>query len=125
MKYSLILLAALSLLHFTSNAQEQSDTTVIKPGDIEAARRIRRAELNDPIRPTWHLTIAEGTGMPFDPNGYIRMAFIICGIFTRPKPAIIGNIFQALICFIGDGIQMICSIIQVTLILVFLAAMLF
>ena len=39
--------------------------------DIASARKIRRAELNDPIRPTWHLTIAEGNGMPFDPNGAI------------------------------------------------------
>jgi beta-fructofuranosidase len=44
---------------------------MIRNGDIEAARRIRRAELDDPIRPCWHLTIAEGIGMPFDPNGAI------------------------------------------------------
>jgi sucrose-6-phosphate hydrolase SacC (GH32 family) len=43
----------------------------IKPEDVASARKIRRAELNDPIRPTWHLTIAEGKGMPFDPNGAI------------------------------------------------------
>lgn len=71
MKYFLIILVSFFILHFTSYAQEQSDTTKIKPGDIEAARRIRHAELNDPIRPKWHLTIAEGTGMPFDPNGAI------------------------------------------------------
>lgn len=74
MKYFLILIATLFLLNTTSKAQEQTDTTRIKrikPGDIEAARRIRRAELNDPIRPAWHLTIAEGKGFPFDPNGAI------------------------------------------------------
>ena len=43
----------------------------IKPEDISAARKIRRAEINDPIRPEWHLTIAEGKAMPFDPNGAI------------------------------------------------------
>jgi beta-fructofuranosidase len=43
----------------------------IKPEEIAAARKIRRAQINDPIRPEWHLTIAEGTGMPFDPNGAI------------------------------------------------------
>ena len=43
----------------------------IKPEDVASTRKIRRAELNDPIRPTWHLTIAEGKGMPFDPNGAI------------------------------------------------------
>lgn len=41
----------------------------ITPENIKSARKIRRAELNDPIRPSWHLTIPEGTGMPFDPNG--------------------------------------------------------
>lgn len=71
MKHLLFIFVALFLLHFTSNAQDQADTVKIKPGDIDAARRIRRAELNDPIRPCWHLTIAEGTGMPFDPNGAI------------------------------------------------------
>ena len=43
----------------------------IKPEDIASARKIRRAELSDPIRPEWHLTIAEGKAMPFDPNGAI------------------------------------------------------
>ena len=43
----------------------------IKPEDIASARKIRRAEINDPIRPEWHLTIAEGKAMPFDPNGAI------------------------------------------------------
>lgn len=43
----------------------------IKPEAITAARNIRRAQLEDPIRPAWHLTIAEGKGMPFDPNGAI------------------------------------------------------
>lgn len=41
----------------------------IKPEDIQASRKIRRAQLNDPIRPGWHLAIAEGNGHPFDPNG--------------------------------------------------------
>lgn len=50
---------------------QNADSVQIKKGDTEAARRIRRAQLNDPIRPVWHLTIAEGTGYPFDPNGAI------------------------------------------------------
>lgn len=50
---------------------QEYDTVKIQSGDIDASRRVRRAELNDPIRPSWHLTIAEGTGMPFDPNGAI------------------------------------------------------
>lgn len=50
---------------------QEYDTVTIRDGDIDAARRVRRAELNDRIRPSWHLTIAEGTGMPFDPNGAI------------------------------------------------------
>jgi len=41
----------------------------IKPEDIQASRKIRRAQLKDPLRPGWHLTIAEGNGYPFDPNG--------------------------------------------------------
>jgi sucrose-6-phosphate hydrolase SacC (GH32 family) len=70
MKHFLIILAAFSLTYFTTNGQnEATDTIKIRTGDIEAARRIRRAELNDPIRPVWHMTIPEGTGMPFDPNG--------------------------------------------------------
>ena len=71
MKQFLMIFTAFFLLHFTSNAQERADTTRIMPGDILAARRVRRAELNDPIRPCWHLTVAEGTAMPFDPNGAI------------------------------------------------------
>lgn len=50
---------------------QENDTIRIKEGDIDATRRVRRAELNDRIRPSWHLTIAEGTGYPFDPNGAI------------------------------------------------------
>ena len=65
MKYLLVLLITAFSLPLIVNSQE------IKPDDIVAARKIRRAELNDPIRPCWHLTIAEGTGMPFDPNGAI------------------------------------------------------
>jgi beta-fructofuranosidase len=64
MKYLLILLSIL-ILPAIVNSQG------ITPDDIASARKIRRAELNDPIRPCWHLTIAEGTGMPFDPNGAV------------------------------------------------------
>jgi beta-fructofuranosidase len=71
MKHFVILLLAFSCWYIPSGAQESNDSVPIKPGDIEAARRVRRAELNDPIRPCWHLTIAEGQGMPFDPNGAI------------------------------------------------------
>lgn len=42
-----------------------------KSEDFSIVRNIRRAQINDPIRPNWHLTIAEGFGMPFDPNGAI------------------------------------------------------
>ncbi len=76
-KNLLFLLMLFFLLPFTFKAQGQSDTIKIKRGDIEAARRIRRAELNDPIRPTWHLAIAEGKGYPFDPNG----AFFKDGVY--------------------------------------------
>ena len=48
-----------------------SDTLKINHQDIVSARKIRTIELNDPIRPCWHLTIAEGNAMPFDPNGAI------------------------------------------------------
>jgi len=71
MKNPLLFLIILIITPFVSFAQEKSDSSLIRPGDIEAVRRIRRAELNDPIRPTWHLTIAEGKGYPFDPNGAI------------------------------------------------------
>jgi sucrose-6-phosphate hydrolase SacC (GH32 family) len=37
----------------------------------EAARTLRRSALNDPTRPTWHLSIPEGRAVPFDPNGAI------------------------------------------------------
>jgi len=56
---------------------QEYDTVKIREGDIDAARRVRRAELNDPIRPQWHFTIAEGIGMPFDPNG----AFFKDGVY--------------------------------------------
>lgn len=72
MKKNLIIIAALSFVHLNSHSQSQStDTSRITVADIEAARHIRRAEINDPIRPVWHLTIAEGKGYPFDPNGAI------------------------------------------------------
>ena len=65
MKYLLVLVIAGSFLSLIGNSQD------INPGDIASSRIIRIAELNDPIRPSWHLTIAEGTGYPFDPNGAI------------------------------------------------------
>jgi len=65
MKYLFVFLVAVFVLPVNVNSQE------ITPGDIASARKIRVAELNDPIRPSWHLTIAEGTGYPFDPNGAI------------------------------------------------------
>ncbi|RIH63121.1 hypothetical protein D1164_21170 [Mariniphaga sediminis] len=54
-------------MHIAVSAQEDS----ISNADIEAARKIRKIELEDPIRPTWHLTIPEGKAHPFDPNGAI------------------------------------------------------
>ncbi|WP_153799342.1 glycoside hydrolase family 32 protein [Foetidibacter luteolus] len=71
MKRLLLFCAGLLFAVLTTTAQETKDTLTIKPGDIEASRRVRRAELDDAIRPAWHLTIAEGQGMPFDPNGAI------------------------------------------------------
>ncbi len=71
MKNKLLTATSLLVLSLASFSQQKNDTIRIKEGDIDAARRVRRAELNDPIRPSWHLTIAEGTGMPFDPNGAI------------------------------------------------------
>ena len=65
------LIIGLLICNVYISAQDSSDVTRIKESDIEATRRVRRAELNDPIRPSWHLTIAEGNGMPFDPNGAI------------------------------------------------------
>ena len=65
MKYLISLIIIAFSLSMIVMAQE------IIPTDISSARKIRAAELNDPIRPVWHLTIAEGTGMPFDPNGAI------------------------------------------------------
>lgn len=56
------------------NALNAQDSIVLKPlkqSDLESVRRVRIAQLTDPFRPTWHLTIAEGFGMPFDPNGAI------------------------------------------------------
>ena len=60
----------------------------IKPEDITSARKIRRAELSDPIRPEWHLTIAEGKAMPFDPNGAIFKdgVYHLCLLYTSPSP---------------------------------------
>lgn len=72
MKQFLNILIVLSLLTFTTHAQNQAtDATKIVNNDIESIRRIRRVQLNDPIRPSWHLTIAEGKAFPFDPNGAI------------------------------------------------------
>ena len=50
---------------------QDNSNNIIREGDTDAARRVRRAELNDRIRPSWHLTIPEGVGFPFDPNGAI------------------------------------------------------
>ena len=71
MKYQVAFSLAISLLSLAGWAQGGKDSGVIREGDVEAARRVRRADLNDAIRPAWHLTIPEGTGMPFDPNGAI------------------------------------------------------
>lgn len=38
---------------------------------LAVLRQHRRRLLDDPLRPVWHLTIPEGRGMPFDPNGAI------------------------------------------------------
>ena len=65
MKRLLVIFAVVSFLQLNMGGQE------ISKAEIAAARKIRRAELSDRIRPTWHLTIPEGTGMPFDPNGAI------------------------------------------------------
>jgi len=54
-------------IHLAVSARKDS----IANTDIEAARKIRKIELEDPIRPTWHLTIPEGKAHPFDPNGAI------------------------------------------------------
>ncbi len=58
-------------LGFAAGAQNQPSDLKIEQQDIISARKIRNIELNDPIRPCWHLTIAEGNAMPFDPNGAI------------------------------------------------------
>jgi len=69
-KHSLFIVAILTC-SLTLLAQDDPTADTLKPGDIEATRRVRHAQLIDKIRPEWHLTIAEGTGMPFDPNGAI------------------------------------------------------
>src|SRR5680860_442829 len=71
MKKYLPLFLMVLAMHIPSTAQEPNGPNKLDQSDIEASRRVRIAELNDPIRPAWHLTIAEGTGMPFDPNGAI------------------------------------------------------
>jgi beta-fructofuranosidase len=43
----------------------------ITPENIASARKIRCMQLDDSIRPSWHLTIAEDQGYPFDPNSVI------------------------------------------------------
>lgn len=58
-------------MFFISGAQNQPSDLNINQKDMESARKIRYVELNDPFRPCWHLTIAEGNAMPFDPNGAI------------------------------------------------------
>lgn len=52
-------------------SQTKSSEPKITPEDLQSAGKVRNIELNDPIRPGWHLTIAEGHAMPFDPNGAI------------------------------------------------------
>jgi sucrose-6-phosphate hydrolase SacC (GH32 family) len=40
--------------------------------DVEAQRRVRWAQLQDPQRPVWHFTAPEDSSwIPFDPNGAI------------------------------------------------------
>ncbi len=43
----------------------------VTEAECSMVRQIRRAELSNPFRPVWHLTVAEGVAMPFDPNGAI------------------------------------------------------
>ena len=66
----LIFSFAITATHVSFGQDDQAADT-LRAGDIEAARRVRHAHLIDQIRPSWHLTIAEGTGMPFDPNGAV------------------------------------------------------
>jgi len=66
-KYILILTTSLICL----SAFGQQNVEMPNKTDLDAARRVRIAQLKDNNRPTWHLTIAEGRGMPFDPNGAI------------------------------------------------------
>lgn len=66
-----LILVMFILLPAALTADEKGDTLRVTAEDISSARKIRRAQLNDPFRPVWHLTIAEGTGYPFDPNGAI------------------------------------------------------
>ena len=68
MKKYIALIFIICFSYFVSHAQEKEEIT---SEDIKSARKIRTVELNDPIRPCWHLTIPEGTGYPFDPNGAI------------------------------------------------------
>jgi len=66
------ILFLLSCFHANSVlCQEKQAIQEIKQEDIESARKVRRVQLEDPHRPSWHITIAEGIGMPFDPNGAI------------------------------------------------------
>jgi sucrose-6-phosphate hydrolase SacC (GH32 family) len=77
-QFFISIFSVLYLLHFNSNAQMPAmDTSRIKMSDVEISRRLRRADLNDPIRSSWHLTIPEGIGYPFDPNG----AFFKDGVY--------------------------------------------
>lgn len=41
------------------------------PKTIDAQRRLRKIQLEDELRPVWHLVIPEGASDPFDPNGAI------------------------------------------------------
>ena len=71
MKQAQLLFFLFFLLSLNSCAQEPRELKIIDPNELEASRKVRLAGLNDPIRPTWHLTIPEGKGYPFDPNGAI------------------------------------------------------
>ena len=65
MKYLFVFLVAVFVLPLIVNSQE------ITPGDIVSARKIRVAELNDPIRPCMASDNCRRHRNPFDPNGAI------------------------------------------------------
>ena len=67
----ILLFIILIVTTFRLTGQEKSKVTEIDVKEIKASRHVRQAQLNDSYRPSWHLTIAEGKGYPFDPNGAI------------------------------------------------------